>query len=238
MKDDQNSEGVGKALCIPRPGYPRCVSPSSSRALAWHDPSAEHARDGSCEALEIVMTANDWEPVPYYCEENVWQLCVDPRVEGSPRAALVISNATRTLAVLHQRAAPEPDAPVVWDYHVVLAARGGRGWTIWDPDCTLGFPVPLSLYLRASFAYPQGFAEPYAARFRVIEASRYRTLLATDRSHMRDDSGRYLVEPPPWPAIGTGSNLMRLVDMHDPIEGEVVDLDELPAALIRLEPAP
>lgn len=165
----------------------------------------------------------------------MWQLCADARVEGSPRAAIVISNAMRTVAVLGQRAAPQPDVPVVWDYHVVLAARGPQGWSIWDLDSTLGLPVPLSTYLRASFDYPRGFAAPYSARFRVIEASRYRDTLATDRRHMRDESGDYLVPPPPWPAIGTGSNLMRLVDMEDPIAGEVVELAELPAALERLE---
>lgn len=172
---------------------------------------------------------------PYYCEENIWHLCADRRVTGQPRAAIVISNPARTVAVCCQRAAPQPDLPVVWDYHVVLAARGVGGWVIWDLDSTLGVPVPLSVYLRATFGYPRGFQAPYAATFRVIEASRYRDTLASDRSHMLDESGRYRVPPPPWPAIGIGTNLMRLVDMHDPIAGEVVELAELPAALARLE---
>lgn len=175
-----------------------------------------------------------FEPVPYYCEENIWHLCVDPRVEGEPRAALLISNASRTVAVSRQRAAPRPEDPVVWDYHVVLAARSPRGWAIWDCDSTLGMPVPLAVYLRASFGYP----EPYAPRFRVIEADLYRRTLATDRSHMRDDAGRHRVPPPPWPPIGEGSNLMRLVDMAQSFVGEVVGLAELPAALGRLEHPP
>jgi protein N-terminal glutamine amidohydrolase len=172
-----------------------------------------------------------------YCEENVWHLCTDPRVDGAPRAALVLSNATQTIAVACQRAALPPEVPVVWDYHVVLAAHGAHGWAIWDLDSTLGLPVPLSVYLRASLGYPQGFDPPYSACVRVIEAGRYRDVLATDRSHMRDTSGRWRMPPPPWPAIGIGSNLMRLADMDDPIAGEVVELAELPAALARL-PAP
>ena len=183
------------------------------------------------------MASSTHRYCPYYCEENVWHLCADPRVIGHPRAAIVISNLARTVAVSGQRAAPQPDLPVVWDYHVVLAARGTDGFAIWDPDTTLGLPVPLLDYLRQSFAWPHGFAPPYDARFRVIEARRYRDVLATDRSHMRDDSGRYRVPPPPWPPIGTGTNLMRLVDMNDAIAGEVVALAELPAALARLETA-
>jgi hypothetical protein len=172
---------------------------------------------------------------PCYCEENIWHLCADPHLVAEPRAAIVISNLARTVAVSCQRSAPGPDLPVVWDYHVVLAARGPQGFAIWDLDTTLGLPVPLLEYLRASFAWPHGFAPPYDARFRVIEASRYIEVLATDRSHMRDASGRYRVPPPPWPAIGTGTTLMRLVDVDDPIAGEVVELAELPAALARLE---
>ncbi|MCX4240707.1 protein N-terminal glutamine amidohydrolase [Paraliomyxa miuraensis] len=179
------------------------------------------------------------EAIPYYCEENVWQLCVDPRVRGLPRAALVISNSTRTVAVAHQRAAPRPGVPIVWDYHVVLAAYGlskpaSPTWAIWDPDCTLGMPLPLAVYLRASFGYPEGFPEPYAARFRVIEAELYRRTLATDRSHMLDEHGIYRAPPPPWPPIGEGTNLMRMVDLDEPFVGEVVALAELPRALERL----
>lgn len=183
------------------------------------------------------MNARAHRYCPYYCEENVWHLCTDAGVVGEPRAAIVISNPTRTVAVACQRAAPRPELPVVWDYHVVLAARGPEGFAIWDLDSTLGMPVPLLHYLRASLAWPHGYAPPHEARLRVLAADCYRRVLATDRSHMRDAQGRYRVPPPPWPAIGTGTTLMRLVDMHDPIAGEVVDLAGLPAALARLEPA-
>lgn len=173
-------------------------------------------------------------PAPYYCEENVWQLCVDPRVEGSSRAVIVISNARRQVAVAHQRVSDRSGRPVVWDYHVVLAARGPLGWVIWDVDSTLGLPVPLADYLRASFGGPRGFAPPYDARFRVVEASRYRQILATDRSHMRDAAGRLRAPAPSWPPIGEGTNLMRFVDMDQDFEGEVVGLADLSAALDRL----
>lgn len=179
------------------------------------------------------MPALGFTPAPFYCEENVWQLCVDPCVDGQPRAVLVLSNAMRQVAVAHQRAARGSDRPIVWDYHVVLAARRPAGWVIWDVDSTLGLPVPLSIYLRASLGYPTGFT-PFEARARVMLAARYRRVLCTDRSHMRDAAGRLRAPAPAWPPIGEGTNLMRLVDMDDDFEGEVVDLLGLPAALDRL----
>ncbi|MCH9681053.1 MAG: hypothetical protein K0V04_06450 [Deltaproteobacteria bacterium] len=170
----------------------------------------------------------------YYCEENVWQLCDDAAVVGSARAAIVISNPWRKVGIRCQRAAPTPGEPVVWDYHVILAAHARGRWSVWDLDSTLGAPVPLSTYLRASFDYPEGFGEPLAARFRVVEAQRYRTMLCTDRRHMRNADGAYLAPPPAWPTIGEGSNLMQWVDMEASFEGDVVELAALPAALDRL----
>lgn len=180
------------------------------------------------------MVALGFTPTPYYCEENVWQLCVDPQVDGDPRAAIFISNAIGQVAVAHQRAAPDPSQPVLWDYHVVLTTWRPAGWMIWDLDSTLGLPVALSVYLRASLGYPRGYAPPHQARFRVVPAPRYRQILATDRSHMRDAAGRLRAPAPPWPPIGEGTNLMRMVDMDENYEGEVVELSELPAALDRL----
>ncbi|MEX1368336.1 MAG: hypothetical protein AB1Z98_34715 [Nannocystaceae bacterium] len=170
---------------------------------------------------------------PFYCEENIWQLSTAAALP-SPRAVLVISNPLHCVAIAHQRIAPTPGRPIVWDYHVILAAHTPTGWAIWDLDTTLGVPVPLGPYLRASFAYPDGFPPPFDARFRVVPAERYRQTLCTDRSHMLDEHGQHRAAPPPWPAIGTGTNLMRFVDTTAEFEGEVVPLTELPAALDRL----
>jgi len=172
---------------------------------------------------------------PYYCEENVWQLCDHPRIDGHPRAVIVLSNAERRMAILHQRASPDPQLPVFWDYHVVLATRRAAGWAVWDPDCTLGMPVVLPRYLEQCLAYPAGWPAPYTARARVVEASRYQAVLATDRSHMRDPAGQLRAPAPPWGPIGEGSNLMRFVQLDEPFEGEVVELSALPDALARLE---
>lgn len=184
------------------------------------------------------MTSNAYRYTPYYCEENVFHLCADPRVAGSLRAVLVVSNSLRRVGVAHQRAAPSPEAPIVWDYHVLLAAHdpASSTWAAYDLDTTLGVPVPLDVYLRASFAYPEGFPPPFTARFRVVAADEYRRTLCSDRSHMLDEHGRHRAPPPPWPPIGTGTNLDRFIDMDESFVGEVVGLAELPAALERLRP--
>lgn len=170
-----------------------------------------------------------------YCEENVWHLCADPRVPAGPKAVLVVSNAARMVAFFRHRGAPE-GLPMVWDYHVVLAARVDGGWRVWDLDSELGVDVPLPVWTDESFA---GDAPELAPRFRVIEASCYRTELVSDRSHMRGPEGAWSAPPPPWPPIGAGpSNLFaRFVDLNADGPGRVVELEDLPAALDELAAA-
>jgi hypothetical protein len=163
---------------------------------------------------------------PFYCEENVWQLCREPLLAARRRAAVFISNRDRTCAMWHQRAARDRTAPMLWDYHVVLLAEGP--WEVWDLDTTLGLPVPAEEYLLRCFN--PHIPRQFRARFRVVEAGVFGEVFASDRSHMRRADGRFRKPPPPWPAIGAAgaaSNLMRFVDLEDPIAGEVLDLDEL-----------
>ena len=160
----------------------------------------------------------------HYCEENIWQLCVDPRVSGADQRVLVISNAARQVAFWHQRASGGGDAPLLWDYHVILASRDERRWLIWDLDTDLGFPEPASRYLARTF---RPVASRHAPCFRVLSCADYRRLLNTDRRHMRDARGRFERPPPEWPAIGRGFNLDRIVDMADDFAGEIMGLDEL-----------
>lgn len=170
--------------------------------------------------------------LPYqacWCEENVWHLCADARVPDGPKAVLVISNAARMVGVWRHRGAPE-GLPMVWDYHVVLVVRGSDTWRVWDLDSELGVDVPLAHWTKESFA---GESDQLAPRFRVIEASRYRAELVSDRSHMRGPGGAWSAPPPPWPSIGQGpSNLLeRFVDVDADGPGLVVDLPELAATL-------
>jgi protein N-terminal glutamine amidohydrolase len=166
---------------------------------------------------------------PFYCEENVWQLCAHPALAGRELEVVFVSNAARLVAMWHQRAAP-PGEAILWDYHVFVIAREPS--EVWDLDTDLGAPVAAERYFAASF---RPVAPEHAPRFRVVDASLFRSAFASDRSHMRrDGSGHFLKEPPPWPPIGApgaASNLMSFVDTTADFLGAVVDLDALRARL-------
>jgi hypothetical protein len=172
---------------------------------------------------------------PFYCEENVHHLCSDARIEGRRKLVAFVSNARRAVALWAQRAAPFVGQPVVWDYHVLLFAERGRAWEAYDLDSTLGCPVAAAAYLDGTF--PAGAPPGLGPRFRVIDATEFVRVFASDRSHMRRPDGTFTEPPPPWPPIrgapGAESNLERFVDVTRPFAGELLDLEELRARLGR-----
>lgn len=178
---------------------------------------------------------------PFYCEENVWRLCQDPRLAGTQGLVALITGHPEArrptrCALFHQRLAARPGAAVLWDFHVVLFARA-QEWLAWDLDSDLGAPLSAATYLQATFGDQASIPARWRPLLRLIEAGRYVAGLRSDRSHMRDQRGRWLQPPPPWPPPGGGSehNLDRLLDPGDDLLGPVVELDGLRA---RLGPAP
>lgn len=165
---------------------------------------------------------------PRYCEENVWHACDAMAGDSRDVLAVVIANRSGRVAVFRQRAARgRPGEAIAWDYHVVLAVRADTGWTVVDPDSTLPCPCAADVYLAESFpALPEPLAR-YRPLFRVVDAATYRARFASDRRHMRDGRGGWWSEPPPWPPIGAGHVLDRLIDMDDPFVGERADLEGL-----------
>ncbi len=165
----------------------------------------------------------------YYCEENVWRLCVHERLAGVPLRVVFASNAARRCPVWCMRAG-EVDEPVLWDYHVFLLVWRGE-WRVWDLDSTLGLDVPLEDYLALSFRLGSG---PLAPRFRVVEAALFLAEFRSDRNHMRD-RGRWLAPPPPWPAPSPEgvSNLQDWIEMKRPFRGMVCTSDGLADVLNR-----
>jgi hypothetical protein len=170
-----------------------------------------------------------------YCEENVWQLSRAAGFTQRRRGALFISNRDRHCPLWSQRAATQPDQPVVWDYHVVLLALGPA--QVFDLDSTLPFPCDALDYLGATFPLADQLPEPFAPRFRFVPAEELTRTFASDRSHMRAADGAWRSPPPPWPAIATPTATMTLpafIDMTSEGAGVRLDLRSL-GALLRAE---
>jgi hypothetical protein len=169
---------------------------------------------------------------PFYCEENVYHLCVDPCVRGEPRAVVWLTNRAQELGMAWQKAASSEDEIVVWDYHVMLLSRQKQRWRVWDPDSRLRFGLGLTRYLEATF--PSQLPARLAPCFRLVPAPEYRIEFASDRRHMRHPSGGWRHPPPPWPKIGQGHTLPRFLALGGERPGVVTDLGGLKSALERL----
>lgn len=166
----------------------------------------------------------------FYCEENVFHLCQDPRFAGRAPAAVFVTGVGGECVMWHQKQARRPGAAMAWDYHVFLLVR--EPWEIWDLDTVLGCPAPATEYLRRSFRPEITLPEELIPWFRVVGAEELAVTFASDRSHMRGPDGRFRKEPPAWPVIGGEGavpNLGRFlaVAVGDGIAGEVVGLEVL-----------
>ena len=162
----------------------------------------------------------------FYCEENIWQLAGNPVLAGDERVVLVITNPARTCMLWQQRAAAVGQ-PVVWDYHVVLAARSApeQAWQVYDFDTRLAFPSAVDIWLDETFPGCDRWRSDLRPYFRVVPAADFRDRLVSDRSHMKT-AGGWRQPPPPRPGNGTGpSNLQRFLDFDDAFVGECLWLE-------------
>jgi len=147
---------------------------------------------------------------PFWCEENIWHLAQHPATAAAERLVLVIAGAEAEVACWHQKAGG-PGAPVLWDYHVVLATRA-RDWQIWDLDGRLGYPVSAEDWLRTTFPLPENVPDAFQPRFAVISADDYVDHFGSDRAHMRAADGSWQHPPPPWPELtGRGLTLAQAI---------------------------
>lgn len=136
---------------------------------------------------------------PFWCEENVWHLAQGGLVDAEERWVWIVSGPSGRVACWQQRAAKEGEA-LLWDYHVVLAARAAD-WQVWDLDTRLGAPVPAQQWLRETFPVPQLVPARFQPRFMPVEAERYVAGFDSDRAHMKIGRGEFLKPPPPWAPI-------------------------------------
>ena len=168
----------------------------------------------------------------YYCEENIWQLCAHPELQTRDARVAFVSNPNRSCALWAQRAASQPGAPVVWDYHVVLLARDSAEWMAWDLDTLVGLPVPASQWLAHTFLPLRDQYSYLAPRFRLLEPAAYRAGFSSDRSHMLEPDGSWKRPPPSWPAIVTpdAPSFLRWSEMSESDPG-CLTLDGLRAFL-------
>lgn len=173
---------------------------------------------------------------PFYCEENIWHLCQHKSIEGWQSYAVFISNPTKSAALWGQRAAPDPNYPIVWDYHVIALARfdSHSPWLVFDLDTQFGFPMHAQAYLDQTFSGAELWPEQFQPVFRCVESKEYKHTFCSDRSHMLDEQKNYRQPPPSWPAIQTKSqthNLFCFVNMTEEFVGDVMKLQNLKAFL-------
>jgi hypothetical protein len=150
-----------------------------------------------------------------YCEENIWLLLHRRRDECEQAWAVIISNANKTCALWHQRAAPASEQPVVWDYHVIALESVRESYRIWDLDSELDVPVASADWWAATFPFEERVPDTLRPSFRVVERDVFLETFSSDRSHMRDSNGDWLAPPPEWDPIFEPAAGMRLPAFTD-----------------------
>ncbi|KAJ7582849.1 N-terminal glutamine amidase-domain-containing protein [Mycena floridula] len=176
-----------------------------------------------------------------WCEENIYLLAqsflLDPAILQAWKIHVIfISNPSRTVCLWKQIKARSEDAPVIWDYHVVLWLQSESSSWIYDFDTTLAKPCRFESYLDQTFTL--SVPETYQSCFRVIPAREYLDNFASDRSHMLSSDGVYMSPPPEHQALagpkaaalGITHNLMSFVAMDEHSFGKVEDLESLKLA--------
>ena len=167
------------------------------------------------------MTREQHQYHPYYCEENIWQLCGSLR-DVEDAFVLLITNESRSIAMAEQRAGGVVGT-VVWDYHAVLIGRRDGINQVWDFDTKLSFPCPATEWIFQSFERFIDLDAQYVPRFRLIDAAQYREQFASDRRHMKGPDGEWLQPPPAWTSPGDGHVLDRWLDLGRDEPGQLFD---------------
>lgn len=135
-----------------------------------------------------------------------------------------ISNSDKNVAVAMQKGSD--DSPIiVWDYHVVYFSPA---FGVFDFDSLCNFPSKPAYYLKSSFADCRPYlSEEFSPYFRVLPAVEYCQQFASDRTHMLDDQGGYLHEPPQWDTIGSANNFPSYIDFENKETGNIFSLEEM-----------
>jgi hypothetical protein len=162
-----------------------------------------------------------------YCEENIWHLAREEWFRERETIVMIISGKGRYRKFWFQRNAESPQAPVYWDYHVILLSYE-EGWRVWDLDTSLGLPVPADTYFHKTFLLQNIDVAHTDVILRLVSAEEYVCKLSSDRAHMRLPSGEWAAPPPEWPMIlqGRDSNLLDWLNINHNAPGRVLALAE------------
>lgn len=167
---------------------------------------------------------------PFYCEENIWWLCVEPPAGVRMAHVVFVASPFGACPIAAQRAGTGVAGVAWWDYHCIGL---DSDCSVWDLDSRLGYPIAAERWLTLSFPQPRRLPESLRPGFRIVPGAHYREHFASDRRHMRKPDGNWLHAPPPWPCIGTGFNLQCYRDLGvDSGPGQVLDLDRF-AGFVR-----
>lgn len=148
------------------------------------------------------------------------------------KQVVFISSISRNTPLQYQKSAKD-GLPVWWDYHVILMASRHGKHLIYDFDTTLPFPSKASEYLSKTFQDVSGMKSKDRPLFKMIPSAEYVKHFHSDRSHMIDQSGNWIFDPPQWPAIKSGGSLSlsALMDFSDTSSTSILELNELMAKM-------
>lgn len=139
---------------------------------------------------------------PFYCEENIWWLCVEPPLGVHIELVIFVASLSGICPIAEQQAGAA-DGVAWWDYHCIALDQKRR---IWDLDTKLPQPVAARIWIAHSFPQAAAWPAPLRPLFRLVPSADYLRDFSSDRRHMRDAAGHWLQPPPPWPCIGVGDS--------------------------------
>ncbi|CAH9105524.1 unnamed protein product [Cuscuta epithymum] len=172
------------------------------------------------------LELSSFQHTPFYCEENVYQLCKKLCADGlaNPDAsdlfAVFICNDKKQVPLWNQKASHRADGVVLWDYHVICIQKRkdeSSSDLVWDLDSTLPFPSPLASYIAETTRPSFPLFSEFKRYFRIVHAPIFLKSFASDRSHMKDAAGNWQSQPPAYEAIvaedGTLNNLNQYIQI-------------------------
>lgn len=132
-----------------------------------------------------MIEISDLTYTPLFCEENIWKFIEYCQTNDTikPLDVIFIINPNRTVVLFDQKSSHEKE-PVIWDYHVILAAEYEQQTVIFDFDSRRPFPDVINSYFTRTFQSWSLLPETLRPLLRIINATHFYKHFSSDRSHM------------------------------------------------------